>query len=364
MKILLITDLYPIKKGECKTPKTLHNFVFNWILQNHTVDVIKPNFLFNSFVRKKPFYKTGFYKFEGVNIFNVNYSTPFLFDFEKKIPKELDISSYDIIIAHMPSGIIFANKLAKKYNKPLICGIHSSDFAILKNPTYKYYFRTELIEAYKNAKRISCRSFVIYKNFLEIFPEFEEKTFTAPSGVDCDLIRKKKINFHSPIKIITCANLIQRKNIDKLIYAVNDSTDFELKIIGLGPELKKLKKIASKNITFLGKLDHEEVLNEMQLSDIFALPSVSETFGMVYLEAMACGCITVCTKDDGVDGIIKDGYNGFLTYPTIQDIQKTLLKIKNSTNLEEICENNFETVNLYTSDFCSENYLTNCMIEK
>ena len=73
MKILLITDLYPIKRGDSNSPLTLHNFAFEWIKQGHKVDVVKPNFLFNSFVRKKPFYKTGFYEYEGVKIFNVNY---------------------------------------------------------------------------------------------------------------------------------------------------------------------------------------------------------------------------------------------------------------------------------------------------
>ena len=37
-----------------------------------------------------------------------------------------------------------------------------------------------------------------------------------------------------------------------------------------------------------------------------------KTFGLVYLEAMARGCITVASRDEGFDGIIQDGVNGFL----------------------------------------------------
>ena len=76
----------------------------------------------------------------------------------------------------------------------------------------------------------------------------------------------------------------------------------------------------------LNVIVNDEVIKNMRESDIFILPSVNETFGMVYLEAMASGCITVCTKNDGIAGIIKDGENGFLTEP--ENINETLKKIK------------------------------------
>ena len=49
MKILVITDLYPIKDNEKFTPKTIKNFVDGWEELGHEVRVIKPNFLLNSF---------------------------------------------------------------------------------------------------------------------------------------------------------------------------------------------------------------------------------------------------------------------------------------------------------------------------
>ena len=182
MKILFITDLYPIQSGETTTPRTLHNFVLEWIKQNHDVDVIRPNFVFNSALRGKKFHKTGFYEFEGVKIYNVNYFSPFLFDIEHKLTRHCETNifgfnksnhrsslpqdaeeiasvdnsrekpnlkprndgKYDLIIAHMPSGIIFANKLVEKYKHivelPLVCGVHCSDIEVLTKPIYKYYF--------------------------------------------------------------------------------------------------------------------------------------------------------------------------------------------------------------------------------
>lgn len=361
MKILFITDLYPIKSGETTTPLTLHNFVTEWIKQGHNVDVIKPNFVFNSFLRRKPYYKTGVYEFQDVRIFNINYFTPFLFDFLNKIQKELDLYNYDVIIAHMPSGIIFANKLAKNINKPLICGVHTSDIEVLTNPIYKFYFKDQLQDAYKNAAKIACRSFVLQKKFNNLFPNLAEKTFVANSGINLNINYSTFQPFNrSNTKILTCANLIKRKNIDKLIFAMKDLEDFELTIIGDGNELKYLKKIGNNSrneIKFLGRLSQEKVLQEMQKSDIFILPSINETFGMVYLEAMASGCITVGTENDGIDGIIKNGENGFLCEPTVESIKKTLLKIKKIENIEKIVENSLKTVKEYTQENCAKNYL-------
>lgn len=363
MKILFITDLYPIKSEEITTPVTLHNFVFEWIKQGHNVDVIKPNFIFNSFLRGKRFYFSGFYKYKDVRIFNVNYFTPFCFDILKKMPKELDLADYDIVIAHMPSGIIFANKLLKYVNihKPLVCGVHASDLEILTNPIYKFYFRSELIDAYKNASKIACRSFALQKKFNELMPELATKTFVANSGIpnDMEIVSPDTFTFHSSLKVITCANLIKRKNIDKLILAINNLEDFELTVIGDGQESKHLKKISSKNTKFLGRLAHEKVLKEMRNADIFILPSINETFGMAYIEAMASGCITVCTRNDGIDGIIEDCKNGFLCEPTVESIREILLKIKNFEGIEKIIENSINTVKKYTQETCAKNYLDN-----
>lgn len=364
MKILFVTDLYPVNTRETTTPVTLHNFVFEWIKQGHEVTVLKPNFILNSFLRGKPFYFSGFYEYEGIKIYNINYFTPFYFDVLKKIPKEIKYKDYDLIIGHMPSGIIVANKIARIIRKPLVCGVHCSDLEILINPFYSIYFKGQLKEAYKRAHRIACRSRALQKKFSNILPEYSDKTFVAASGIDffVDVSPFKTIN-PEKIKVMTCANLVLRKNIDKLIYAVKDLKEFELTVIGDGPQLESLKKIESQNVKFLGRLPRESVLQEMQKHDIFVLPSVNETFGMVYLEAMASGCITVCTKNDGIDGIIKDGENGFLCEPDPENIKQSLLRIKNSHSLQTIIKNSIETARQYSIEDCAQNYLINCRIQ-
>lgn len=348
MKILFITDLYPVKDCEKTTPRTLLNFVQEWEKSCHTVDVIKPNFILNSFLRGKPFYKTGKYG----NVQNINYWTPFWFNIKNKIP---EFRQYDLIIAHMPSGILFADKLGL----PFVAGVHNSDLEVLTNPLYAIHFRKRLKTALCNSKAIACRSFVIKDKLLKMFSEFEPKTFVAPSGIDKNIIISNPHPFNrSFVKILTCANFKKRKNIDKLIEACKGLENIELTVIGDGKEKQRLESL-DKNVKFTGRLSHGCVLEKMRDSDIFILPSVGETFGMVYLEAMASGCITVCTKDDGIDGIIKNGENGFLTLPVSAEIRKTILNIKNLGDDALNCLrcNSFNTVKELTSDKCADEYL-------
>ncbi len=353
MKILMITDLYPVKEDEINTPKTLYNFVKSWELQGHKVDVIKPNFLLNSFIRKKPFYRTGWYG----NVYNVNYFTPFWFNIKNKL-KGIELDKYDKIFAHMPSGEIFALHLGVEFT----AGVHASDFDVLTNPIYKLYFKSELEKAYKKAENIACRSIVLKNRFIKEYPMYISKTFTALSGVDTPspvTQIKQKPRYMDGIKsdfkrVLTCANLIKRKNVDKVIAACKNIEGVQLTVIGDGVEKQKLMKMSS-DVVFLGHLSHDRVLERMRASDIFVLPSVHETFGLVYLEAMSSGCITVCTRGDGVDGIIEDGVNGFLC--EVDELEDKLREIIKRPDLKEIAERAVETAKKYSSEACAQSYL-------
>ncbi len=339
MRILVITDLYPIDENEKYTPRTIQAFVKSWEKLGHEVRIIKPNFLLNSYLRKKPYYKDGIYG----QVENLNYVLPFLGDIKKKIKT---LFAPDVIVAHMPSGLIFANRLGLKF----CAGVHVSDLEVLTNPIYGIYFKPELEKAYKNAFAIACRSYVLREKFLKLYPQYANKTFVAPSGIDESLIIEKKWGNSEKIKVLTCGQFIKRKNIDKVIRACEKFENVELTVIGSGKQ--KLEKL-SKRAKFLGQIPHKQVLAKMRESDIFILPSKNETFGMVYLEAMASGCITVCSANDGIDGIIQDGTNGFLC----SDVEETLQRVINFENKDYILLNTFATISNFTAEKAAQNYI-------
>ena len=56
------------------------------------------------------------------------------------------------------------------------------------NTVFIFYFKSELEKAYHNAKSIACRSYVLKEKFLKLYPQYSNKTFVAPSGIDENII--------------------------------------------------------------------------------------------------------------------------------------------------------------------------------
>lgn len=139
----------------------------------------------------------------------------------------------------------------------------------------------------------------------------------------------------SPLKegdiVVTCvAELHPRKGHKYLIEAFNklkkEISRLQLVLVGAGPLLRELvqKYAQEPQIHFMGW--QEEVPMIIHCSDIFVLPSLREAFGLVILEAMACGTIVVATDNGGPREIIEQGKTGFLIPPANADRMVDALK--------------------------------------
>ena len=104
---------------------------------------------------------------------------------------------------------------------------------------------------------------------------------------------------------MTIANLVPRKRID---LCARTCAELEKKhkltwtVIGNGSEEEKIKKLAPASMTVRARV--ENLTEFYKNADIFVLPSLDEGFGMVYIEAIMCGCPVVCRKNDGGEEII------------------------------------------------------------
>lgn len=150
-----------------------------------------------------------------------------------------------------------------------------------------------------------------------------------PNGVDTrifkplnkDKIRKKYGVKENDKIVVAAARLIKRKGIDYLINAIagleDRVTGLRLIVIGEGPEYQNLKsqilnlKI-EKSANLIGAVPHRKMAGYINLADIFVIPSLYEPFGIVAVEAMACGTPVIGSRVDGLSEIIEDGKNGFL----------------------------------------------------
>ena len=124
-----------------------------------------------------------------------------------------------------------------------------------------------------------------------------------------------------PAHIMQVGNLIPRKKTDMTIRAVamlkSQIGKVRFTSIGSGPELEKLEALAAEcnvadDVIFAGQLSNQEVQERMSEATYFVMPSVREGFGIVYLEAMAAGCIVIGTEGEGIADAITHGENGFL----------------------------------------------------
>ena len=141
----------------------------------------------------------------------------------------------------------------------------------------------------------------------------------VPNGVDLSLVPAKTDN--TPRAVISVGTLKARKCMDRTLEAfarlAGDYPDATLTIVGIGEMEAQLRaRIAElgleTRVTLTGGLPHEEVISRMAKSDLFVLPSWGEGYGIVYIEAMAAGCIAVGAKGEGIEDTITDGENGFL----------------------------------------------------
>ncbi len=121
-----------------------------------------------------------------------------------------------------------------------------------------------------------------------------------------------------PMRVLYVGKLIPRKRADALVEVLSGlDLPWRLTIVGDGPLREKIASRVrelglTEKVEITGPVSREEVLSRMRQADVFVLQSYDETFGIVYLEAMAQRLICVGSRGEGIDGAIVDGQNGFL----------------------------------------------------
>lgn len=142
----------------------------------------------------------------------------------------------------------------------------------------------------------------------------KEKIRTIPYGAP-DVKPRRNFNDDSrtPLKVLFVGNLGQHKGISYLLKAMElVGSQAELTMIGsrLGPNARVDE--ACKRWRWLRTLPHSEVLDVMQESDVLVLPSLSDAFGLVVTEALACGLPVIATPNTGASEIVSDGSEGYI----------------------------------------------------
>lgn len=231
----------------------------------------------------------------------------------------IDFNSVDIIHSHKMTFEGFVGyHIAKKYKKKFFVSLRQTDFFVLNN-------RSELSGFCKKVLEQADRIFFIAPYMVErlkiLFGEeffnkvLEKKLVYLPNSLDFKRFTFNQIGQSGNLLTILWLNKksIKRKNLYRLFEAIKLIKDDNIKldIIGYGDYEKEIKNWVKKldiesRIKFLGFVKNEETSSYLNSAKAFLMPSLNETFGVAYAEALLCGTPIMYSKGTGFDGVFKD----------------------------------------------------------
>lgn len=344
--ILLITNIYPNNDPQYGGTTVCHSFTKEWVAMGYNVRVIHFDSLF-----PQPYYwvaklfaeriqaKTGDvaytntphkpkkYKVDGIPVLFIPLKKfiPHQAPSQRQINKafdclsgELDTEGFvpEIITAHfvLPQ-LLFMPLLKQKFPNAKTCLVPhglSNEFQLFSPDKYR--------ELMKAVDVWGFRSLAFQQSFEKQFGN-DKPMFLCHSGIPEKYIEKVDKDFANGVKrFVFVGSLYELKNVDITLRALHkamEGKEYTFDIVGSGAENDNLHHLVDElemgnHVVFHGQMKRDDAQNIVRNADCFVMVSSREAFGLVYVEAMAKGCIVIGTKGQGIDGIVKHGDNGFL----------------------------------------------------
>jgi len=240
---------------------------------------------------------------------------------------ELKNIRVDLLHFHMPFPMGDVSYLLSGSKIPAIASYHSD---VIRQKISNIFYKPVLNKFLKKTKKIIVSS----KNYADSSPvllKFIDKIVSIPYGIDIGFFNPSshpddiegKIREKYGDKIILYVGVLRYyKGLNVLVEAMK-YVDGKLIIIGRGPEYKTLSRLIYKNnlegkILMAGSVTNFNLLPYYRSCDVFVLPSVyrSEAFGIVLLEAMACGRPVISTElGTGTSWVNQHGVTGLVVPP-------------------------------------------------
>jgi D-inositol-3-phosphate glycosyltransferase len=245
---------------------------------------------------------------------------------------------YDVIHAHYWLSGVAGAHLKSIWGTPLVVSFHTlarvKDVASPGDPPEPIFRKRGEVRVIRVADRIIAPTDTERDQLIEYYDADPARIFVAPPGVDLERFvpgdraaAKRHFGFSDDPLVVFVGRLQAFKGTDIAVNALRHLTrmvpDAQLAIAGgdspsgIGGERMRLRLAArrlgvSERLKFMEPVGHNELPELYRAADVVVVPSASESFGLVALEASACGTPVVATAVGGLRVIVRDGESGYL----------------------------------------------------
>jgi glycosyltransferase involved in cell wall biosynthesis len=270
----------------------------------------------------------------------------------------------DIIHCHsVMMGGWLTEKISDKYKIPFVITEHSSGFF---NGVFEKYY-TEFKRIFKK----SSISFGVSKPLCELLycEVTNSKKFHPHYNIVNSSFLETKISKKNkePFVFLSISNLIQHKNIPLILKSFKrfneKHSNSKLNIVGQGVERNNLIKLSKKlniseKVSFLGKKTRDQIVQELNKSNVFVLGTKYETFGVVLIESLSMGVPVIVTDCGGSYDIMNNEVGRVTKQNDIEDMYNSMIDVYNKYD-------EFKPQNLrdYSNSKFSEEKLSNTLIK-
>jgi N-acetyl-alpha-D-glucosaminyl L-malate synthase BshA len=238
------------------------------------------------------------------------------------INQQLDVLHVHYAIPHASAAYSAKQILkTKDIDLPFITTLHGTDITLLGKdksfqPVIEFAInQSDAVTAVSESLKKDTYQFFDIKKNIEVIPNFIDPSLYRFAK---DLELRSQFADEDDVVITHISNFRKVKRVDDVIRifeGVQQQVSAKLLMVGDGPELHQVKNLArelgiSDKVFFLGKSKRIEQITS--ISDVFLLPSETESFGLVALEAMASGVAVVSSNVGGLPEVNIDGVTGFL----------------------------------------------------
>jgi len=372
MKILMMTNTYAPMVGGIE--ESIRSFSTEFIKLGHEVIIVAPE------TEGMPADEKGVVRLPAFqNVYNTNFSVAL--PISSLLTELMETFKPDIVHSNHPFWMgNIALRLCSTYQLPLVFTYHTMfeqhmHYLPTQNEKIKR-FMVELFIGYANlanqviAPSESVRDILVQggvKTPIEVVPTgINLKRFGSGAG---ELIRKR-FNIPAQARVIGhLGRLAEEKNIEYLCRCIaaylKKEPNAHFLVAGTGPLEDKIKNIfneqgALQRLHLAGVVHGQDLIDCYHAMDVFAFSSLSETQGIVLIEAMAAGVPVVAVDAPGVREVVKDGYNGRLLFQESRDnFVEALSWCLNqpSAEFQKLKQNARETTKEFSIELCAPKML-------